>query len=102
MNGYSNESQFVTPEQWAACYSPEVQRLAEGDRRRLVLGADASTSRDLTALVGTSLQRRNRTKLKRFIAVRGHRSAAYCAAANPRSILKQQSALRYCACMRRA
>ncbi len=49
----SNESQFVTPEQWAACLSLEVQRLAEGDRRRLVLGADASTSRDLTALVGT-------------------------------------------------
>ena len=53
----SNESQFVTPEQWAACYSPEVQRLADGDRRRLVLGADASTSRDLTALVGTSYNR---------------------------------------------
>ena len=49
----SGESQFVTAEQWAACLSPEVQRLAEGDRRRLVLGADASTSRDLTALCGT-------------------------------------------------
>ena len=49
----SNESQFVTPEQWAACLSPEVQRLAEGDKRRLVLAGDASTSRDLTALCGT-------------------------------------------------
>ena len=47
----------MTPEQWGACYSPEVQRLADDDRRRLVLGADASTSRDLTALVGTSYNR---------------------------------------------
>lgn len=47
-----SESKFVTPDQWAACYSPDVQRWGPGDRRRLVLGADASTSRDLTALVG--------------------------------------------------
>ena len=47
-----DESQFVTPEQWAACYLPEVRRWREDDGRRLVLGADASTSRDLTALVG--------------------------------------------------
>ena len=50
----SGESQFVTPEQWQACYSPELSRSTDGDRRRLVLGADASTSRDLTALVGTA------------------------------------------------
>jgi hypothetical protein len=49
-----NESQFVTKEQWVACYSPDVQRWHDGDTRRLTLGADASTSRDLTALVGVS------------------------------------------------
>ena len=48
----ANESQFIPPEVWAACYSPDVRRWTEGDGRRLVLGADASTSRDLTALVG--------------------------------------------------
>lgn len=47
-----NESQFVTKEQWQACYSPDVWRYQDGDGRRLVLGADGSTSRDLTALVG--------------------------------------------------
>lgn len=47
-----NESQFVTREQWQACYSPDVRRWCEGDTRRLVFGADASTSRDFTALVG--------------------------------------------------
>jgi phage terminase large subunit-like protein len=50
----ANESAFILPEQWAACYSPDVQRWADGDTRRLVLGADASTSRDLTALVGVT------------------------------------------------
>jgi hypothetical protein len=48
----ANESRFVTPEQWAACYSPDVQAWQAGDARRMALGADASTSRDLTALVG--------------------------------------------------
>lgn len=48
----ANESQFISAEAWQACYSPDVQRWREGDHRRLVLGADASTSRDLTALVG--------------------------------------------------
>jgi hypothetical protein len=47
-----NEAQFITSDQWAACYSPDVRRYQDGDGRRLVLGADASTSRDLTALVG--------------------------------------------------
>jgi phage terminase large subunit-like protein len=48
----ANESAFITKEQWEACYSSDVQRWADGDRRRLVLGADASTTRDFTALVG--------------------------------------------------
>lgn len=48
----SNESEFITREQWQACYSPEVRPIGPKDKRRMVLGADASTSRDLTALVG--------------------------------------------------
>ena len=47
-----NESRFVTSEQWAACFDPAVVRWKDGDGRALVLGADASTSRDLTALAG--------------------------------------------------
>jgi phage terminase large subunit-like protein len=46
----AGESSFVTPEQWAACLVAALP----ADGRRLVLGADASTSRDLTALVGTA------------------------------------------------
>jgi len=53
----SNESEFITPEQWQACYSPDVRPLAPGDKRRAVFGADASTSRDLTALVGVVYDR---------------------------------------------
>jgi len=49
----ANESPFIDPDQWEACYSPEVKPLVDGDKRKVVLGADASTSRDLTALVGT-------------------------------------------------
>jgi hypothetical protein len=50
----SGEAAFITPEAWEACYSPSVRPLqAVGDNRRLILGADASTSHDLTALVGS-------------------------------------------------
>jgi len=48
----SNESQFVSRKQWDACYSDQVRVLLSGDKKRVVLGADASTTRDLTALVG--------------------------------------------------
>ncbi len=48
----SNEFQFLPEGTWEACYSPDVVPLAAQDKRRVVLGADASTSRDLTALVG--------------------------------------------------
>lgn len=52
----SAESEFITPEQWQACESAEVRPLTVGDRgRRVVFGADASTSRDLTALVGVEM-----------------------------------------------
>lgn len=50
----SNESEFITREMWQACYSPEVKPLQPGDKRKMVLGADASTSRDFTALVGVN------------------------------------------------
>lgn len=48
----TNESQFLPEGVWDACYSREVKPISLKDRCRLVLGADASTSRDLTALVG--------------------------------------------------
>jgi phage terminase large subunit-like protein len=48
----SGESAFVTEEQWAACYSPDVHPLFTGETVRLTLGADASTTHDYTALVG--------------------------------------------------
>ena len=48
----SNESEFITPEMWQECYSQDVKPLQPGDKRKMVLGADASTSRDFTALVG--------------------------------------------------
>ena len=52
----SGESAFVTEEQWAACASPDVHPLAPGERVKLTLGADASTTHDYTALVGMSGQ----------------------------------------------
>lgn len=48
----SQESEFITPEAWQACYSADVKPLMPKDDRFAVFGADASTSRDLTALVG--------------------------------------------------
>jgi phage terminase large subunit-like protein len=48
----AGESAFVTEEQWAACYSPDVHPLAPGERVKLTLGADASTTHDYTSLVG--------------------------------------------------
>ena len=48
----TGESQFLPAGAWDACYSPEVKPLTPNDARRVILGADASTSRDYTALVG--------------------------------------------------
>lgn len=48
----SGEGSFVSPEEWEACYSPDVRPMAPGDNRYIVLAADASTSRDFTSLVG--------------------------------------------------
>jgi phage terminase large subunit-like protein len=48
----AGESAFVTEEQWAACYSPDVHPLQSGERVKLSLGCDASTTHDYTALIG--------------------------------------------------
>ena len=50
----AGESAFVTDEQWQACYSPEVRPLADGEKIELFFGADASTTHDYTALIGTA------------------------------------------------
>lgn len=50
----SNESEFIPSDSWKACYDPELRPLSSDpqDFRQVVFGADASTTRDLTALVG--------------------------------------------------
>jgi hypothetical protein len=48
----AGESSFVSDEQWAACYAPDVHPLAPGEKVKLTLGADASTTHDYTALIG--------------------------------------------------
>jgi phage terminase large subunit-like protein len=65
----TNESQFLPEGAWAACYHPDVRPLGVGDRRRVVLGADASTSRDLTALVGVEWNEEAHTSDVVFVRV---------------------------------
>lgn len=48
----TSEGSFVTAEEWQGCYLEEIRPIFPGDPRYVVFGADASTSRDLTALVG--------------------------------------------------
>lgn len=48
----AGESQFITAEAWQACYSPDVRLWSPGDKRRMVLAVDASTSKDSSAIVG--------------------------------------------------
>ncbi len=47
------EGAFVTDEQWQGCFSRNVRSLQEGEQVELFFGADASTTHDFTALVGT-------------------------------------------------
>ena len=47
------EGAYCTPEQWEACYSGDLRPLQPAEKLPMVLGLDASTSRDYTALVGT-------------------------------------------------
>lgn len=49
----TNESAFVPMEAWEQCYNPDLVPLGEKDHRRIVVGIDASTTRDMTALVGS-------------------------------------------------
>lgn len=49
----TGEGAFLPPGAWDECFSQDVKPVMLKDKQRLVLGADASTSRDLTALVGT-------------------------------------------------
>ena len=63
----ANESAFVPQEAWEACYSEEVRLLTEGDKRKVVLGVDASTTRDLTALIGTWYNKKSDTVEVAFI-----------------------------------
>jgi phage terminase large subunit-like protein len=57
----SNESAFISKEQWEACYSHDVFPLQPMDDRRIVFAADASTTRDLTALVGAEFNHDTKT-----------------------------------------
>jgi hypothetical protein len=57
----ANESQFLPEGAWEACFSKDVKPLAPKDKRCVVLGADASTSRDFTALVGVEYNRPTNT-----------------------------------------
>ncbi len=65
----TNESQFLPAGSWEACYSPEVKPIAPGENSKLVLGADASTSRDFTALVGVQYNESNNTSDVRLVRV---------------------------------
>ena len=48
----TGESAFLPQGAWEKCYSPDVRPLMPTDKRKVVLGADASTSHDFTSLVG--------------------------------------------------
>ena len=79
----AGESAFVPEGAWENCYAPDVRPmpgLTLPDNRQMVLGADASTSRDLTALVGVTYDGPNRLtdvvycrtwKPKKIAGVRG-------------------------------
>lgn len=65
----TGDSQFLPAGTWEACYSPEVKPLQPGENIRLVLGADASTSRDFTALVGVAYNSDSNTSDVRLVKV---------------------------------
>jgi phage terminase large subunit-like protein len=47
-----NADAFITDEQWQKLYDPQLRALGPGDKRVMVLGADAATKSDCMALVG--------------------------------------------------
>ncbi len=65
----TNESQFLPDGSWESCYSPDVRPIAPGENAKLVLGADASTSRDFTALVGVQYNESTNTSDVRLVRV---------------------------------
>lgn len=65
----SGESAFLPEGAWEGCYSPELRPLSVQHTARLVFGADASTSRDLTALVGCGFDEQNNAVMVRYVKV---------------------------------
>lgn len=65
----SSESQFLPEGAWEECYSSQVKPLGKGDHVRLVYGADASTTRDLTSLVGSFWNRDSQTVDVRYCRI---------------------------------
>jgi|GEM_PF-2425913 len=65
----AGESAFVPEGAWEACYSPSVKPVQAGDKAKLVVGADASTSGDYTALVGCVYDQRSEITDVRLVRV---------------------------------
>lgn len=65
----ANESQFLPAGAWEACHDPDVKPIAPGENAKLILGADASTSRDFTALVGVQYNEPTNTSDVRLVRV---------------------------------
>ena len=65
----SSEGEFISADAWEACYSPDVRPIQPGEKVKLVLGADASTTRDLTALVGCAYNRETKLTEVRYVRV---------------------------------
>ena len=65
----NSESRFLPEGAWEDCYSEEVRPLLSGDKRKIVVGADASTSRDFTSLVGVEYNPETKTADQVFIRV---------------------------------
>ncbi len=63
------ESAFLPEGAWAAAESREVKPLRPGESARLVVGVDASTTRDNTALVGVEYQSKTNTTDVRMVRV---------------------------------
>lgn len=65
----TNESAFLPEGAWDRCKAKDVKPWVKGDKARLVVGVDASTSRDYTALVGTEWNESTQTVDVRLVRV---------------------------------
>ena len=63
------ESAFLPEGAWARAESFDVKPIRSGERARLVLGVDASTTRDLTAMVGVEYNQETNTTDVRLVRV---------------------------------